>query len=101
MINIENEKDEKISKVTKNSKLKKSKIDLEIDEESESEEISDISFSISKPSDIDSLCEKISNKSNDDLKFVYENTLKTAENDLMKDIDAQLKNLAMKILMHN
>ena len=96
MINIENEKDEKISKVTKNSKLKKSKIDLEIDEESESEEISDISFSISKPSDIDSLCEKISNKSNDDLKFVYENTLKTAENDLMKDIDAQLKNLALK-----
>ena len=96
MINIENEKDAEISKATKNSKLKKTKVDLEIDEESESEEVSDISFSISKPSDIDELCEKISNKSNDDLKFVYENTLKTAEDDLMKDIDAQLKNLAIK-----
>ena len=96
MINIENEKDEKISKVTKNSKLKKSKNNIDDEEESESEEISEISFSISKPSDIDSLCEKISNKSNDDLKFEYENTLKTANDDLMKDIDAQLKHLAIK-----
>lgn len=97
MINIENEKDEKRSKITKDSKIKKTKNDIfEEDEESESDDKSDISFSISKPSDVDSLCEKISNKSKDDLKFVYENTLKTAENELMKDIDAELKNLAIK-----
>ena len=30
------------------------------------------------------------------MKFEYENTLKTANDDLMKDIDAQLKHLAIK-----
>ena len=93
MFNIENEKDEKI---TKQSKARKSKIEIDYDEESESGEVSDISFSISKPSDVDSLCEKISNKSKDDLKFIYENTLNTAEKDLMNDVDEQLKNLAIK-----
>ena len=96
MFNIENEKDEKISKITKQSKARKSKIEIDYDEESESGEVSDISFSISKPSDVDSLCEKISNKSKDDLKFIYENTLNTAEKDLMNDVDEQLKNLAIK-----
>ena len=93
MFNIENEKDEQI---TKQSKARKSKIEIDYDEESESGEVSDISFSISKPSDVDSLCEKISNKSKDDLKFIYENTLNTAEKDLMNDVDEQLKNLAIK-----
>ena len=96
MFNIENEKDEKIPKILKPSKTRKSKIDISYEEESESGEVSDISFSISKPSDVDSLCDKISNKSNDDLKFIYENTLNTAENDLMRDCDEQLKNLAIK-----
>ena len=96
MFNIENEKDEKISKITKQSKARKSKIEIDYDEESESGEVSNISFSISKPSDVDSLCEKISNKSKDDLKFIYENTLNTAEKDLMNDVDEQLKNLAIK-----
>ena len=96
MFNIENEKDEKIQKIKKESKLRKSKIEIEDEEESESEEISDVSFSISKPSDVDSLCENISNKSKDNLKFIYENTLKTAEDDLMRDIDSQMKNLAIK-----
>ena len=96
MFNIENEKDEKIPKILKPSKTRKSKIDISYEEESESGEVSDISFSISKPSDVDSLCDKISNKSTDDLKFIYENTLNTAENDLMRDCDEQLKNLAIK-----
>ena len=96
MFNIENEKDEKIPKILKPSKTRKSNIDISYEEESESGEVSDISFSISKPSDVDSLCDKISNKSNDDLKFIYENTLNTAENDLMRDCDEQLKNLAIK-----
>ena len=91
MNNIENEKDEKIIK-----KRKKSNITDSIDDESESEEVSDISFSISKPSDVDSLCEQISNKSKNEMKFVYENTLKTAENDLMQDVNSELKYLAMK-----
>ena len=30
------------------------------------------------------------------IKFIYENTLNTAENDLMRDCDEQLKNLAIK-----
>ena len=64
MINIENEKDEKNTKKRNKSKLKTMKKNLfEEDDESESEEVSDISFSISKPSDVDSLCEQISNKS--------------------------------------
>ena len=96
MFNIENEKDEKIPKILKPSKTRKSKIDISYEEESESGEVSDISFSISKPSDVDSLCDKISNKSTDDLKFIYENTLNTAENDLLRDCDEQLKNLAIK-----
>ena len=97
MINIENEKDEKITKQTKNIKKKlNNKDSLDDDDESESGEISDISFSISKPSDVDSLCEQISNKSKDEMKFVYENTLKTANNDLMLDVNSQLKYLAMK-----
>ena len=97
MINIENEKDEKITKKINKTKKKTNKKDsLDEDDESESEEVSDISFSISKPSDIDSLCEQISNKSKDEMKFVYENTLKTAENDLMQDVNSQLKYLAMK-----
>ena len=89
MFNIENEKDEKISKITKQSKARKSKIEIDYDEESESGEVSDISFSISKPSNVDSLCEKISNKSKDDLKFIYENTLNNAEKYLMNDADEQ------------
>ena len=73
MINIENEKDEKITKQTKNIKKKlNNKDSSDDDDESESGEISDISFSISKPSDVDSLCEQISNKSKDEMKFVYE-----------------------------
>ena len=97
MINIENEKDEKITKQTKNIKKKlNNKDSLDDEDESESGEISDISFSISKPSDVDSLCEQISNKSKDEMKFVYENTLKTANNDLMLDVNSQLKYLAMK-----
>ena len=97
MINIENEKDEKKTKKRKKSNLKTMKKNLfEEDDESESEEVSDISFSISKPSDVDSLCEQISNKSKEEMKFVYENTLKTAENDLMEDVNYQLKNLAIK-----
>ena len=97
MINIENEKDEKITKKINKTKKKTNKKDsLDEDDESESEEVSDISFSISKPSDIDSLCEQISNKSKDEMKFVYENTLKTAENDLMQDVNSQFKYLAMK-----
>ena len=97
MINIENEKDEKNAKKRKKSKLKTMEKNLfEEDDESESEEVSDISFSISKPSDVDSLCEQISNKSKEEMKFVYENTLKTAENDLMEDVNYQLKNLAIK-----
>ena len=93
--NIDNEKDEKISKKTKELKLKKEKISSSSEEEeSKSNAASDISFSISKPSDIDSLCDKISNKSKDDLKFTFESTLKTAENDLMKDIDNEIKLMA-------
>ena len=30
------------------------------------------------------------------MKFDYENTLKTAENDLMEDVDSQLKKLSLK-----
>ena len=97
MNNIENEKDDKIPKKSKKSKLKSDKKDsFEEDEENESDKISDISFSISKPSDVDSLCEQLSKKSKDELKFVYENTLKTAENELMEDVNSQLKYLAMK-----
>ena len=96
MINkIENEKDEKISKKTKDSKIKKNKKNIPLDEEDNiSNAGSELSFSISQPSDIDSLCDKISNKSKDDLKFTFESTLKTAENDLMNDIDNQLKLLS-------
>ena len=96
MINIENEKDEKKIKKEKTSKKTKPKKDILDDEESESDDSSEVSFSISKPSDIDSLCEQISNKSKDDLKCEYENTLKTAEKDLMEDVDSQLKYLSMK-----
>ena len=96
MINIENEKDEKITKNRRKSKRNSIKKDSIDDDDDESEEVSDISFSISKPSDVDSLCEQISNKSKDDMKFVYENTLKTAEIDLMQDVNSQLKYLAMK-----
>ena len=96
MINIENEKDEKITKNRRKSKRNSIKKDSIDDDDDESEEVSDISFSISKPSDVDSLCEQISNKSKDDMKYVYENTLKTAEIDLMQDVNSQLKYLAMK-----
>ena len=96
MINIENEKDEKKIKKEKISKNIKPKKDFLDDEESESDDSSSVSFSISKPSDVDSLCEQISNKSKDDLKFEYENTLKTAEKDLMEDVDSQFKYLSMK-----
>ena len=93
--NIENEKDEKVSKKTKNSKIKNNKLNISSSEEdSKSNAGSELSFSISKPSDIDSLCDKLSNKSKDDLKFTFESTLKTAENDLMNDVNNQFKVLA-------
>ena len=102
MINIENKKDElrqsykREINSKKNKKFKKN--DLSEEEESKSNAGSEISFSISKPSDIDSLCDKVSNKSkDDDLKFTFESTLKTAENDLMKDIDDELKIMTDKL----
>ena len=103
MINIENKKDElrqsykREINSKKNKKFKKNDLSEE-EEESKSNAGSEISFSISKPSDIDSLCDKVSNKSkDDDLKFTFESTLKTAENDLMKDIDDELKIMTDKL----
>lgn len=100
-INIENEK---ISKNSIGSKLMDSKSDSLIDGSSknnvskkeESEKISDASFSFSNASDVDKLYENISNKSKDDLNFVYESTLQTAQVDLDKEIDLQFNNMAKK-----
>ena len=100
-INIENEK---ISKNSIGSKLMDSKSDSLIDGSSknnvskkeESEKISDASFSFSNASDVDHLYENISNKSKDDINFVYESTLQTAQVDLDKEIDLQFNNMAKK-----
>ena len=80
MINTENERENK--KTRTKSRRRTSKIEIlrkEIvtNEESDSDDLSEVSFSISKPSDVDSLCENISNKSKDDMKFDYEPIIAT------------------------
>ena len=99
MINTENERENKKERTKSRKRTSKMEIlrrEIVTNEESDSDDLSEVSFSISKPSDVDSLCENISNKSKDDMKFDYENTLKTAENDLMEDVDSQLKKLSLK-----
>jgi hypothetical protein len=99
MINEENERENKKIRTKSRRRTTKKEIlrkEIVTNEESDSDDLSEVSFSISKPSDVDSLCENISNKSKDDMKFDYENTLKTAENDLMEDVDSQLKKLSLK-----
>ena len=60
----------------------------------DSDNLSDASFSFSKPSDVDSLYDNISNKSKDNIKYVYESTLKTIENDFNKEIDLQFEKMS-------
>ena len=93
-INIESE-----SKKTLNSK-KESLIDkpksVNSKKDNNSEKLSDASFSLSQPSDIDNLYENLSKESYEKLDFVYESTLQTAEADLNKEIDSQFENMAKK-----
>ena len=97
-INIESEKQSKYSKNSGNINSKKvslidqSKADNSIKDEQDN--LSDASFSLSKPSDIDSLYEYLSNKSIDNDNYNYESTLQTAGEDLNKEIDAQFENMA-------
>ena len=87
-------------KNTLNSNLLSSKkdslIDKSIPKKDDSEILSEASFSFSKASDIDSFYENNSNKSNENLKLVYESTLQTAEEDLNQQIDLQFENIGKK-----
>lgn len=78
------------------SSKKNSLIDNTISKKEEMENISEASFSFSKPSDIDDLYDNLSNKSNDEINFVYESTLQTSEADLNKEIDLQFETMAQK-----
>ena len=90
-INIESEKNSDFSK--KDSLIDEPK---SIISKKESENLSDASFSFSKPDDIDSLYENLSKKSNDDINLVFESTLQNAEVDLNKEIDIQFQDMAEK-----
>ena len=91
-INIESENN------TINSNLLSSKKEslIENQKKDDSENLSEASFSLSKPSDIDSLYENNSNKSNENLKLVYESTLQNAEEDLNQEIDLEFENISKK-----
>ena len=78
------------------SSKKNTLIDNSIYKNEEPDNISEASFSFSKPSDIDDLYEEIDKKSNDEIDFVFESTLRTAEDDLNKEIDLQFENMAKK-----
>ena len=103
-IQIESERSDKKSKNTINSKIFNSKKNSLISQskselskkgkKDEFEHLSDASFSFSNPSDIDSLYENISNKSNENYDFIYESTLQNAKEDINKEIDIQFEKMA-------
>ena len=102
-IQIESERSDKKSKNTinskifnskKNSLISQSKSELSKKGKKDDEHLSDASFSFSNPSDIDSLYENISNKSNENYDFVYESTLQNAKEDINKEIDLQFEKMA-------
>lgn len=90
-INIESEKNSEFSK-------KDSLIDgpKSLISKKESENLSDASFSFSKPEDIDSLYENMSKASHDDINFVFESTLQNAEVDLNQEIDLEFQDMSKK-----
>jgi hypothetical protein len=79
------------------SSKKNSLIDKTISKKEELDNnASEASFSFSKPSDIDDLYDEIGKKSNDEMDFVYESTLQTAEADLNQEIDSQFEKMAKR-----
>ena len=93
-INIESESKKSLNS-KKDSLIDKSK-SIVSKKDDNSEKLSDASFSLSKPSDIDDLYDNLSKESNEKLDFVYESTLQTAEADLNQEIDSQFENMAKK-----
>ena len=93
-INIESESKKSLNS-KKDSLIDKSK-SIVSKKDDNSEKLSDASFSLSKPSDIDDLYDNLSKESNEKLDFVYESTLQTAEADLNQEIDLQFENIAKK-----
>ena len=90
-INIESEKNSDFSKKDSSIDGPKSLISKK-----ESENVSDASFSFSKPEDIDSLYENMSQKSKDDINLVFESSLQNATDDLNQEIDFQFQEMARK-----
>ena len=93
-INIESESKKSLNS-KKDSLIDKSK-SIVSKKDDNSEKLSDASFSLSKPSDIDDLYDNLSKESKEKLNFVYESTLQTAEADLNQEIDLQFEKMAKK-----